>query len=248
LVNISILFGKLSQNQKSLYFKLEEVKERTMSKLVLIVGILLIVVSVPILLVGIMDTENSPIGTLLKSTACNPPEKLVSESTYYSMPNGESGQNFTYFCEIEPGQRRDVSDKAFIVIAGSFVIPFGLGMLFTMVGATGVARNKSRKLQESMGDYFNTYPQAQGTGLGGQTFSGSETVIDLRGNKGDIPPQAQQILNSVLSNFPTATVQTQGDTSLSERLKQLEEAYENDLITAEEYNTVRQAILDSLDD
>jgi len=225
-----------------------------MSKLLLVLGILLIVVSVPILLIGIMDTENSPIGTLLESTACNSPEKLVVETTYYSMPNGESGQNYTYFCEIEPGQRRDVSGQAFIIIGGSFIIPFGLGMLFTFIGAWGVARKTSKNLQKNMDEYFIKYPQAQGGGgqgeysLGGNSMTGSETVIDLRGHRGNIPPQAQEILNSVLGNVSSATIQGQGDNSLSSRLKQLAEAYENDLITKEEYDKVRQSILDSLDD
>ncbi len=219
-----------------------------MSKLLLILGILLIIVSIPILLIGIMDAENSPIGTLLEATACNPAEKLVVESSYWSMPNGESGQNFTYFCEIEPGQRRSVTDKAVLIIGGSFVIPFGIGMLLTFIGSWGVARSKSKKLQENMESYFNTYPQARGTGFGGQSFSVSENVIDLRGNKGNIPPQAQEILNSVLGNVSSATIHGQSGNSLSARLKQLEEAYENDLITKEEYDKVRQAILDSMDD
>mgnify|MGYP003635471389 CR=1 FL=1 len=210
---------------------------------------MLLIVSVPILLVGIAGTEGNPVTNLLEATACTTGEKLVVESTYYSMPNGESGTNMTYFCEIEPGQRRSVTDKAVLIIGGSFVIPFGIGMLFTFIGSWGVARNVSKRMNKNVEEYFNTYPQLKPTGLaGGQSLSNNETVIDLRGHKGDIPPQAQQILNSILGNVSSATIQGQGGNSLSARLKQLEEAYENDLITKEEYDKVRQSILDSMDD
>jgi len=223
-----------------------------MSKLILILGIILNVTAVIFLLTGLADAEGNPITSLIESVACNSPEKLVVESTYYSMPNGESGTNMTYFCEIEPGQRRSVTDSAVLVLGGGFVIQLGLGILFTIVGATAVARNKSKKMLVNMDDYFSRYPQAQGPtatmGVSGHNLSGQETVIDLRGNQANIPPQAQQILNSVLGSVASSVTQAQGGNSLSARLKQLEDAYENDLITKEEYDKVRQAILDSMDD
>ena len=221
-----------------------------MSKLVLILGILLIIISVPILLMGISGTEGNPMTSLLESVTCKSPEKLVVESTYYSMPNGESGTNMTYFCEIEPGQSRSVTDIAVLVIGAGFVVPFGIGMLFTIGGASAVARNTSKNMQSNMVDYFNKYPQAQGSVAQSRNqydLGGQETVIDLQGNA-NIPPQAQQILNTVLGGFASAATQAQGGNSLSARLKQLEEAYKNDLITKEEYDKVRESILDSMDD
>lgn len=222
-----------------------------MSKLILILGILLIIISIPILLLSLDSSASNPITGILEATMCKAPEELVIDSTYYSMPNGESGVNLTYFCEIEPGQRRSVTDQAVLIIGGSFAVPLVVGILFTIVGAGAVARNKSKKMIANLDDYFTKYPQAQGPvggGLGGHSLGGQENVINLRGNQGNIPPHAQQILNSVLGGVASATTQGQGGNSLTARLKQLEEAYENDLISKEEYDKVRGSILDSMDD
>ena len=213
-----------------------------MSKLTLIIGILLIIVSVPILLIGIMDTENSPTVDIIESIACNPPEKLVVESQYWSQPNGESGQSFEYYCEIEPGLRRSVMETALLVIGGSFLIPFGLGMFLTLASSRQLARRRMDAYQTQMSDYFNAFQQEY------PTASVESTVINLRDKQGEIPPQAQQILNSVLGSFSSAMTQGQLGGSLSERLAQLEEAYEKNLISKLEYDKVRQAILDSMDD
>lgn len=212
-----------------------------MSKLLLILGIILIIASVPILLIGILSIEDSPIRNILESTACNPPEKLMVETVSYSINSGGHGQTSHFFCEIEPGQRRNVTDTAVLVIGGSFLIPFGLGVLFTMVGARSLARRRATQFQTDMASYLGAFQQRSGV-------EEQETVIDLRSNQSTISPQAQQILNSVLGGVASAVTQGLGDNSLSARLTQLEEAYENDLITKEEYDKVRQAILDSMDD
>ena len=51
-----------------------------------------------------------------------------------------------------------------------------------------------------------------------------------------------------LSSVTAATVHQTGPDDLSDRLQQLKDAYNKNLITKEEYDRVRQAILDSMDD
>ena len=210
-----------------------------MSKFILLLGIVLIIISVPILFIGILDPENSPFTEIIGSIACKPPEKIVTETTNWSQPNGESGSSTEYFCEIEPGQRRDVMETAFLVLGGSFAVPLVAGILMTIIGANGVARQATKQMTSNINDYFSTYPPQQ---------TSSSTVINLRDKKGEIPPEAQEILNDVLGGFTTAFTQAGSKGTLSDRLEQLNEAYNNDLISKEEYERIRQAILDSMDD
>ena len=218
-----------------------------MSKLLLILGIALIIVSVPVLLIGILGTEDSPVGSILESMACKSPEKLVVVKNNYSMPNGEHGQTSNFYCEIEPGQRRNVTDTVVVAMIVAFLIPFGFGMLFTMVGSTRLARRRAKNFSADMAQYANLANFAD-TFQMGQGLDVQETVIDLRGKKGNISPQAQQVIDNFFGGVATTVKQTQDGNTLSGRLTQLEEAYENDLISKEEYDKVRQAILDSMDD
>jgi len=208
-----------------------------MAKWVLVFGIILIIISVPILMIGILDPENSPFTEIIGSIACKPPEKIVTETTNWSQPNGEFGQSTDYFCEIEPGQRRNVMDTAFMVLAGSFAVPLVGGILLTILGANAVARRATRRFTSNMDDYLNTLPPLQ---------TSSSTVVNVRDHKGEIPPETQEMLKDVLGRFATAFPNV--EKSLSDRLEQLNEAYNNDLISKEEYDRIRQAILDSMDD
>ncbi|MGB1287293.1 MAG: hypothetical protein ACPG7F_12210 [Aggregatilineales bacterium] len=56
------------------------------------------------------------------------------------------------------------------------------------------------------------------------------------------------ILSNMTSGNPLITIQGADKGDLSERLQQLDDAHQKNLITKTEYDRVRQAILDSMDD
>lgn len=72
-------------------------------------------------------------------------------------------------------------------------------------------------------------------------------VSSMKSLQRDMPRLQAEMLN-LGGSFPSATPTTseQANKSLTERLQQLEEAYEQDLISPEEYTKTRQIILDSL--
>lgn len=209
-----------------------------MSKLVLIIGIILMVISFPILFLGIAGTENPTVERILQSSVCRPPEKIVQVIGPYEYDSFDNsyGQSITFYCEIEPGQRRDVTLPAVGIIGGAFVVPFVLGLMMVIAATSSMTRRAARNYSAGftpVGPFGNTQPS---------------TVIDLRGNSGEIPPHAQKILENVFGNaFNWATTATNPD-SLSEKLTQLQDARDKGLISEEEYQRVRQAILDTMDD
>ena len=117
-----------------------------MSKFLIRVGLLLMVVAFILLIMGVLNTENSPLSSVIQAVACKPAEKLIIDTQSYSLPNGDNGQTINFFCEIEPGQQRNVTDKAILVLGGSFVVPFLVGLFMTIVGF-------GRKQREYMSDF-----------------------------------------------------------------------------------------------
>ena len=109
-----------------------------------------------------------------------------------------------------------------------------------MVGVRRSVRRQASQFQTDIVNYLGTSQPELDIGT-------PNNPINLRDEQATIPPQVQQLLNSVLGGVVSSVTPGQG-ISLSERLTQLEEAYETDLITTEEYNKVRQASLDSMDD
>lgn len=211
-----------------------------MSKLTLLFGILLIGISIPILLTGVLNPQGSFIATAVETIACQLPEKLVTETNSYAMPNGEFGQTTRFYCEIEPGQQRDVTDSAFVILGASFVIPFGLGIILTIGGSRALARRRANSFQHNMTDYIESFQQDYGS---------PKPVVNVhRTSRQEIPPEAQEILSNLLGGVISSATGGLSNISLSGRLTQLEDAYKKNLITPEEYEKVRQAILDSMDD
>lgn len=210
-----------------------------MSKLWLVLGTFFEIFAIAFLLMGVLNAEDSPVTQIIGIVACKPPEKMVTETENWSQPNGEFGQSITYYCEIEPGVQREVTGTAFGILAAGFAIPLILGIILITVGARGLVRQQSRKYSAAIDDYFTQYPPVQTTT--------SSHVVDLRSGQANIPPEAQEILTNVLGGFATAFT-SDGKGTLAERLQQLEDAYEQDLIRKDEYDKVRQAILDSMDD
>lgn len=204
-----------------------------MNKFIIILGIVLIIISIPILVITISATDDeSELSQVFESMVCNAPEQLVINRR---MSFDGEGQTINMYCEIEPGQRREVTATFVLITVGAFGIPFGLGMILTMWGAYR-AQARARK---NMSNYLVSMPDPK---------SGKSTVVKVRGNINNMSPEAQELINSSLGGVAGNVPQSTDKGSLSGRLEQLNEAYNNDLISKDEYDRMRQAILDSMDD
>ena len=80
---------------------------------------------------------------------------------------------------------------------------------------------------------------------------GNATFVSYQGDMDDMPDDArdiiEQMLGGVITQASTSSSAMQS-ASLSDRLQQLEEAYQKNLISKAEYDKVRQAILERMDD
>lgn len=208
-----------------------------MNKLLIILGIVLIVISIPVIVLATTVEEGSQVYEMMESIACNSPEKLIITRSITMDMDGES---IEFFCEIEPGQRRDVTPTVVLLIIAGFMIPFGLGMFLVMFTSFRMKKQFTNRVSRQMAGYVSDFQQNE--------YPIQSTVINLRGNQDKIPPETQEMLNNVLGGFASSFTPETGKGSLTQRLKQLDEAYENDLISKDEYDRVRQAILDSMDD
>jgi hypothetical protein len=67
----------------------------------------------------------------------------------------------------------------------------------------------------------------------------------------NLPPQAKQVIDSLRQGMTTqgTTMQAgQSGASLADKLRQLEDAYNQAFISKEEYDKARAALLDKIDD
>ncbi|MAU12729.1 MAG: hypothetical protein CL607_23100 [Anaerolineaceae bacterium] len=167
------------------------------------------------------------------SFLCDSDETMTALRQNWSMPNGESGQNIIYLCEDQAGEQRNISDSMIPIMIVGFGGLLTVGILMTIGAASKASSTKSK----------NTFAYDSGT----------VNLIDMNNKdvkikRGDLDPQTQDLLKQVLSSVTAATVHQTGPDDLSDRLQQLKDAYNKNLITKEEYDRVRQAILDSMDD
>ncbi|MCB9460638.1 MAG: SHOCT domain-containing protein [Anaerolineaceae bacterium] len=163
---------------------------------------------------------------ILGSLICSSDETMTIERQSWSMVNGESGENIYYFCQNEAGDERNVTDNMVPILIVGFGGLLTLGILM-VIGAA------SKQVKTTANQFI------YGTS--------SVNLVDMKTKRGTLTPETEDLLKNVLGNF-TTTSQGAGRSDLSDRLQQLKDAYDRNLISKEEYDSVRQSILDSMDD
>lgn len=157
---------------------------------------------------------------------CEPGERITFEQQRFE----QAFQNFriVYYCEDNEGQRREINAQLSVVGTFGFMIPFAIGMLMVMAGILLVRRERHKKMLQSLGG---------GNMPSGTNFNFSQAKMS--------PSQQAQVGQILQSMTNTSSSSANPSTTLAERLKQLEDAYEQGLITEDEYQKARQAILDN---
>ncbi|MBZ0285476.1 MAG: SHOCT domain-containing protein [Anaerolineae bacterium] len=210
-----------------------------MGRLMLFVGIILIVVGV----IGISSSMSNFVPPNLESieastqNLCNEGETLVEERGASEFTPGQGyGSSVRYFCENSEGQRREVTGEfvenvfgeistIFPALGGSllFVGLCGLGGLIAFIGFIVVlvsGGSRSRTVAVPVG-------VPTGVRVSGQPISSTDDLASFLGQSSTSKPASSA-----------------GD--LAAKLRQLETARQNNLISQEEYDRMRQQILDSM--
>jgi PAS domain-containing protein len=168
------------------------------------------------------------------------------------------GTAFAYVCTNAEGSARDVTVPVFGISAAAFIIPFIAGLFILIFGLY------SRRPMVTATDWLGQPTQIQSSvhqevapgqfvlRQVGPTRVQNSTLVTMDGKQVDpttLSPeintkiqQAMAMLGTTLDSMPMATEQT----DLAAQIEQLQEARDKGLISGEEYERLRKAILDKL--
>jgi hypothetical protein len=224
-------------------------RESGMGRFIFFLAFLILAGGIAFFVIALSGPENPWMARIFTPIVCEENEELVQWFGRYIPRSGSSsgGTETAYFCEDNEGEQRDVTVSVVGIMAAGFAIPLVVTIILFMVGTTMAATSRMKRLSQNVfgNTVWNTMGNAQS----------SMTVVDLRDGSyqsGEIPPeklaQAKQILDSMGFNgaFPSV-MGAASSATLAERLKQLDEARNQGLITQDEYERSRQSILDNID-
>jgi hypothetical protein len=220
-----------------------------MGRFIFFLAFLILAGGIAFFVIALSGPENPYMKQIFTPIVCEENEELVQWLGRYIPRSGSSGggREMAFYCEDSEGEERDVTGSVVGIMAAGFAIPLILTIVLVIVGSTMAATSRMKRLSQNV--FGNTVWNTMGN------TQSSMTVVDLRDGSyqsGEIPPeklaQAKQIMDSLgFGNaFPT-TMGAAGGASLAERLKQLDEARNQGLITQDEYERSRQSILDNID-
>jgi hypothetical protein len=223
-------------------------EESGMGRFIFFLAFLILAGGIAFFVIALSGPENPWMARIFTPIVCEENEELVQWLGRYIPRSGSSsgGREVAYYCEGSEGEQRDVTVSVVGIMAAGFAIPLVVTILLFIVGSTMAATSRMKRLSQNVfgNTVWNTMGNAQS----------SMTVVDLRDGSfqnGEIPSeklaQAKQILDSMGFNGAFPTAMTGGGASLAERLKQLDEARNQGLITQDEYECSRQSILDNID-
>ncbi|MBI1281992.1 MAG: hypothetical protein GC179_27955 [Anaerolineaceae bacterium] len=189
----------------------------------IILGIVLMIVGF-VALFGIIvipvlppTEDNVSVNNYLQQLLCNPGEKFVREQ-YQTHDSDGTGYSMTPYCVNSERQREDVTGKWVLYGGGGFTLFFLLGLVLTISGAKGA-------VQSQINTFIPQYSSGSVNGVG----------ITLDG----LTSEKLQSLKTQMQAFSTG-----GD--LTTKLRQIQEAKDKGLISSDEYDRLRQRILDDV--
>jgi hypothetical protein len=214
-----------------------------------LVGILLMFVGFIALFAVIVipvlpSTEDSvTVNNYLTPLLCNPGEKLIREQ-YQTRDSDGTGYSMTPYCVNSERHREDVTGKWVLIGAGGFLAPFLIGLLVTIVSASAAARRRT-------GQLLNAYPNSYGgtdfaifnaSGSNTKNIGFSDGTLKVNGFEIKLDGLTQEKIDAMKSQMQA----TAGGGDLTAKLHQLQEAKDKGLISSDEYDRLRQRILDDM--
>jgi hypothetical protein len=200
-----------------------------MARMGCLLGILLIgfavaalfaLVVIPVLPFG----ENNPTLMQIKGAlVCEPGQQYIMEGHNFSDNRG-SGRRFNVYCVGQDGTKVDIIEKDFLVSLVLFVVPFLVGLFLTIGASAALARGVTRNVLQDVSGF-------QMTNDGSVNVSGMQIRVARSGNPS-------------MPIDPNALLFGENQATLAEKLQQLEQARTQGLISQDEYDKMRQRILD----
>jgi len=208
-----------------------------MGRLFIFLGIVLIFVGVG-LMIAVFSVSDVPfIEDIMVEQFCEPSETSITHASRLSF-SGTQNSTSVWFCDDNEGNQREITNQIGLTAVVVFLVPFLTGMFMTFLGAWRIQRSFTKNIMSNLGLQSTDGVQVYTTQGG--------TTIDMRSGK--VSPQQQEQVNQILQSVSSAFGAPASSSSLADRLKQLEDAYNQGLISREEYDRTRQAILDGMDD
>jgi hypothetical protein len=211
-------------------------------------GVLLIIASVAYLLVTIFSPD---VITPLGSIFCPSGQKLKSTTYTYSRPGETSSTNVFHCVDSDNRELSDVSGPVTLLVMGGFFVLLAGGIGLTTLGASRV----SRTLKQMGKGYVLPTLDPDGNTVSGMGWTRTSNAAnekmlnDLKSGlqQGVIRFGGQEIH---VADLKAGNYQMNGGQSskrtLSETLRQLEDAHTQGLINDDEYQKLRQEALDKL--
>ncbi|GEM_PF-3172537 len=199
-----------------------------MGRILVLFGLIFVIVSVTIMLIAQSLETYEFSRNVIADVLCEPGEQV----TYEIREVRQSRQNYTtlYFCENNEGRKRQINEQLRLVTTVGFLVPFFIGMPMIMMGVWLVRRARYSKMTRNFGAHNL---------LGRSNINFSQS---------NISPAQQAQIGQILQSISNASMSSEDTSTLADRLRQLEDAYKQGLITDVEYQHARQAILDHPND
>lgn len=228
----------------------------------ILLGVLLIVAAIGLLLVLVVlpilpgSNDNPAVLSLFASILCEPGERAEIEVVVTRDSDGTGYTPYTT-CVGREGERTDASGKHLLIALLAFIVPFMIGLLMLIVNANALnqqARDSwdtGKEVIRVTRDGFSS-AGASGSSFSASGFGGSPRIeitdgvlkVDgvnvLDGLTADQRKLLQNMSPLVMHNMQS------GDNTLVSKLKEIQEARDASLISADEYDRLRQEILDKL--
>lgn len=185
--------------------------------------------------------DSAAVTNYLTPLLCNAGEKLIREQYQGYARDGGTNYSMTPYCVNSEHQKEDVTGRWVLLGVGGFLVPFLLGLLITIVSASlAQQRWLNQGVPNSSGGRdFAIY--SSGNGVRNVDFS--DGTLKVNGFEIKMDGLTQDKINALKAQMQTMSG---GGGDLTSRLKQLQEAKDNGLITSDEYDRARQKILDDI--
>jgi hypothetical protein len=198
-----------------------------MGRKFMLLGMFLAFINIPLFVFAIVGLEAEWFAAIVEPLVCNSEEDLRIVTGFKGAVSAS--------CEV--GEKsRTVTGTIMMGLVGLFIGSFVLSMIFTFMGRRQLGKQQTH-------DYDNT--------LNSFVLRGDEPAVVALGaekpKRGVMPPESAIIIQTMLNAFGMDMEHYEAQT-LTERLQQLEDARSQGLITQAEYDRVRAAIIDKLDD
>lgn len=196
--------------------------------------------------------NNATVDNYLKAILCQPTDRVIREQySYYDYDSDGGGTAFSMnvYCENVQERREDVTGKWTLIGIAGFVVPFLLGLLLFIVGVT----RRAMKATQQMGSMFASGGSGGSPQVVVTRYSGSTSPIEgIDLNDTMLKVGGMEIPLGGYTAQPVETVRRSsgqpapGETTLAAKLRQIQEARDAGLISTDEYDRLRQEILDSM--